>query len=112
MGSYYFSVLVFLLGAIKNVCGFSFTNNPDRIYENPKSPNFGKPMTVESDNVTTGSLMFENGAVGTFTMLSESAPQNHFYNNAVRDNYVREVTATTKRFSSNARYAIGDSYTF
>ena len=79
MGSYYFSVLVFLLGAIKNVCGFSFTHAPDRIYENPNSPNFGTPMTVESDNVTTGSLVFENGAIGTFTMLSESAPQNHFY---------------------------------
>ena len=79
MGAYYLTALVFLLGSIRQVSGFSTTKDPDRIYQNPKSPLFGQPMTVESDNITTGSLIFENGAMGSITMLSESAPQNHFF---------------------------------
>lgn len=79
MGAYYLSALVFLLGAVKSVTGFSTIRDPDRTYQNPKSPLFGKPMTIESTNISTGSLLFENGAMGTITMLSESVNQNHFY---------------------------------
>ncbi len=79
MGAYYLTTLVFLLGKINSVTGFSTTYDPDRVYQNPASPLYGQPMTVESDNITTGSLLFENGAMGSLTMLSESAPQNHFY---------------------------------
>ncbi len=79
MGAYYLTVLVFLLGSVRSVSGFSDIRNCDRIYENPKSPNYGLPMTVESTNISTGSLLFENGAMGTLTMLSESVPQNHFF---------------------------------
>lgn len=79
MGAYYLSTLVFLLGAIKSVSGFSAIRDPDRVYQNPNSPLYGQPMTVESTNISTASLMFESGAMGSLTMLSESAPQNHFY---------------------------------
>ena len=79
MGAYYLTVLVFLLGSIKSVTGYSSIRNPDRVYQNPNCPLYGQPMTVESTNVSTGSLIFENGVMGNITMLSESAPQNHFY---------------------------------
>lgn len=79
MGAYYITALVFLLGSIKNVTGFSAIRNPDRVYENPKNPAFGQPMTVESTNIATASLLFENDVMGTLTALSESPFQNHFY---------------------------------
>lgn len=79
MGAYYLSTLVFLLGAVKSVAGFSAINNPNRIYQNPKCPLYGQPMTVESTNISTASLMFESGVMGTVTMLSESSPNHHFY---------------------------------
>ena len=79
MGAYYLTVLVFLLGAIKSACGYSAIRDPDRVYEHPKSPLFGQKMTVESTNVSTGSILFENGAMGNITMMSESVPQNHFF---------------------------------
>ncbi len=79
MGAYYLTALVFLLGPIKSVSGFSMIHHPDRVFQNPNSPLFAQPMTVESANIGTGSLLFENGAMGSITMLSESAPQTHFY---------------------------------
>ena len=79
MGAYYLTVLVFLLGSVKSVTGFSAIRDPDRVFQNPKCPLYGQPMTVESTNVATGSLLFENGVMASFTTLSESPKQNHFY---------------------------------
>jgi predicted dehydrogenase len=79
MGSYYLTAFVFLLGSVKSVTGYSAIRDPDRVYQNPRCPLYGQNMTVESTNISTGSLLFENGVMGNITMLSESAPQNHFY---------------------------------
>lgn len=79
MGSYYLTALVFLLGAVKLVNGFTATHEEYRVYENPKNPRYGEQLIVESPNIATGSLMFESGAMGTLTTLSESPNQNHFY---------------------------------
>ena len=79
MGSYYLTALVFLLGAVKLVNGFTATHEENRVYENPKNPRYGEQLIVESPNIATGSLMFENGTMGTFTTFSESPNQNHFY---------------------------------
>lgn len=79
MGAYYLTALVFLLGPIKSVSGFAAIREPDRVFQNPNSSLYGQPMTVESANVATGSLLFENGAIGNITMISESARQSHFY---------------------------------
>ena len=79
MGVYYLTALVFLLGPIKSVSGFAAIHQPDRVFQNPNSPLFNQPMTVESVNVGTGSLLFENGVMGNITMLSESAKRSHFY---------------------------------
>lgn len=73
MGSYYLSELVFLLGPIKRVAGFSQIRNPHRTFANPDSPLYGQPMEVESYNNTTGVLEFESGVLGNITMTSESA---------------------------------------
>lgn len=79
MGAYYLTAMVFLLGAIKSVTGFSAIREPERVFEHPASPLYGKKMTVESTNMSTGSLVFENGAMGSFTMTSEGTLKNHFY---------------------------------
>lgn len=71
MGAYYLSELVFLLGGIDAVSGFAQIHDPDRTYQNPNSPLYGQPMTVESWNNITGSLHFRNGTLGSFTMTSE-----------------------------------------
>ncbi len=73
MGSYYLSELVFLLGAIKRVAGFSVIREPHRTFSNPESPLFGEPMEVESFNNTAGVLEFESGCLGSIIMTSESA---------------------------------------
>jgi len=79
MGSYYLTALVFLLGAVKSVNGFSTIRDPERRFMNPKNPHYGEPMIVESTNMATGSLLFESGAMGTVTFFSESPTKNHFY---------------------------------
>jgi len=79
MGSYYLTALVFLLGAVNRVTGFAATRTPERVYENPNNPHYGEPLLVESPNMTTGSLLFENGVMGSITTFSESPTQNHFY---------------------------------
>lgn len=79
MGAYYLTELVFLLGPISRVTGFSQTRDPDRTFSNPNSPLFGQPMTVETPNNTTGVLAFAGGALGTLTMTSEGgASANRF----------------------------------
>ena len=79
MGSYYLTAMVFLLGAVKSVTGFSAIREPERVFQNPNSPLYGTPLIVESTNMATGSLLFENGVMGTFTTISESPGQNHFF---------------------------------
>lgn len=71
MGAYYLTGAVFLLGAIREVTGFTAIRRPDRVYENPNSPLCGKPMTVESPNHATGALRFAGDVLGTLTMTSE-----------------------------------------
>ena len=71
MGAYYLTELVFLLGGISAVSGFAQIRDPDRTYSHPDCPLYGTPMTVETPNNITGSLMFESGALGQITMTSE-----------------------------------------
>ena len=71
MGAYYLSELVFLLGGIAAVTGFSEIRDPDRTYSHPNCPLYGTPMTVETPNNVTGSLLFANGVMGQITMTSE-----------------------------------------
>ena len=71
MGAYYLTELVFLLGGIAAVSGFSQIRHPDRTYANPACPLYGTPMTVETPNNVTGSLLFESGVLGQITMTSE-----------------------------------------
>ena len=63
--------VVFLLGGIAAVSGFSQIRHPDRTYANPACPLYGTPMTVETPNNVTGSLLFESGVLGQITMTSE-----------------------------------------
>lgn len=77
MGAYYFTELVFLMGAIDQVVGFSQIRDPNRKYLNPQCPLYGQDMTVESWNNTTGSIKFKSGALGTITTSSEAGGVNN-----------------------------------
>jgi predicted dehydrogenase len=71
MGPYYVTALVALLGSVTRVTGstqtpFARKSNPD-----PRSPEYGKPFTVDTPTNVSGVLDFENGCVGVVTTTCE-----------------------------------------
>ena len=63
MGPYYLTALLQLLGPMKRVSGIASIAVPERtITSEPKK---GKKIAVETPDHVTGSIEFENGAVGT-----------------------------------------------
>lgn len=63
MGPYYVTALLNLLGPVKRLCGLSSVAIGERkILSQPK---FGKKIVVETPDHITGSMEFEDGAVGT-----------------------------------------------
>lgn len=63
MGSYYITALVNLLGGVKGVTGVTKTSFPTRtITSQPKN---GTIIDVDVPTYVTGTLSFDNGAVGT-----------------------------------------------
>ena len=78
VGIYYMTALVYMLGPIKEVSGFSITNRKDRLHSMPKMPNFQKPYSISSETVMVGSLKFSNGTLGTAMFNSDSIlPERH-----------------------------------
>lgn len=73
LGSYYLTFLLSLLGGIDSVCGFSQIRNPNRVYMNPGSPNYGQPFQSESNNNNAGALLFKNGTVASLMLTTENA---------------------------------------
>ena len=77
MGSYYLTALVFLLGAIRRVCGFAQIRDAKRVYQIPYSPHYQEEMLVESWNNVAGTLEFENGVLCSLLTSSESGAFEH-----------------------------------
>ena len=74
MGPYYLTALLQLLGPMKRVGGMASIAIPERtITSEPKK---GKTITVETPDHVTGTIEFENGAVGTIitTFATHAAP--------------------------------------
>lgn len=69
---YYVTALLSILGPVREVCGFCKTNRPDRAHFMVKNENFGEAYHVESENLMAGTLMFENGVMGSLHFNSES----------------------------------------
>lgn len=63
MGPYYLTALLNLFGPIRRLSGSASIAIPERTITS--QPKFGKRMTVETPDHITGTLEFENGAVGT-----------------------------------------------
>jgi len=63
MGPYYLTALLNFLGPVKRVMGLSSVAIPDRVISS--EPKKGKKITVETPDHVTGSIEFEQGAVGT-----------------------------------------------
>ena len=65
MGPYYLTALVNLIGPVKAVSAMTKTTFPTRVITS--EPLRGTLIEVETTTHLTGSLLFENGAVGTIT---------------------------------------------
>ncbi|MDP9175370.1 MAG: Gfo/Idh/MocA family oxidoreductase [Planctomycetota bacterium] len=66
MGPYYVTALLNLLGPVKRITGLGSIAIPDRtITSQPKA---GKKMTVETIDHVSGSMEFQQGAIGSITM--------------------------------------------
>lgn len=79
MGCYYIMGLINLLGPAKRVCGFSQIRDPhSRVYMNPKNPEYGKVMDIETTNNLGGTIEFANGAICNILTTSESIDYNNY----------------------------------
>lgn len=73
MGPYYLTALVNLLGGVKSVSGTSRISFPERTITS--QPHKGEVIKVDVPTYVTGTLQFENGAVGTiFTTFDVHYP--------------------------------------
>ena len=87
MGCYYLTAMIFLLGSVDTVCGFSETVDAHRVYAKP-GEFYGQPFEIESPNCTVGSLRFSSGVLGSVTMTSAGGGEgNHFVVNCT-DGYL------------------------
>ncbi|MCD8012112.1 MAG: Gfo/Idh/MocA family oxidoreductase [Lachnospiraceae bacterium] len=78
VGIYYMTALVYVLGAVSQVSGFTTTRKPKRIHEMPGKPGFGETFSVASESAMVGSLVFENGALGSVMFNSDCIlPEQH-----------------------------------
>jgi predicted dehydrogenase len=66
MGPYYLTALMNLLGPIKRLAGLSSIAIPHRTITS--QPQAGKKITVQTPDHITGSIEFQQGAVGTIVM--------------------------------------------
>jgi predicted dehydrogenase len=63
MGPYYVTAMLELLGPVKRLVGLASFARPERTITS--KPKFGKVIHAETPDHVTGSVEFENGAVGT-----------------------------------------------
>lgn len=66
MGPYYLTALMNLLGPIKRLAALSSIAIPDRTITS--QPKFGQKIVVQTPDHVSGSIQFQQGAVGTITM--------------------------------------------
>lgn len=76
---YYLTVLINLLGPVKNVSARVRTPYPTRTNIMERSPDFGKTMDTPMDSQLLATLEMESGAVGTVTINAESAVLDRTY---------------------------------
>ncbi len=63
MGPYYVTALLNLVGGVKSVTGVTKTTFPKRIITS--APHYGEVINVDVPTHVTGTLHFDNGAIGT-----------------------------------------------
>ena len=63
VGPYYITALVHLIGPVAKVSGFARKSYPERTITS--QPHYGKKIGVDVPTHVSGSLQFENGAIGT-----------------------------------------------
>lgn len=72
VGIYYVTALLSLLGPVVEVCGMSFTHNPERIHTFTSRGKFLQPYTIQSETLLAATLRFESGAFGSLHFNSAS----------------------------------------
>lgn len=71
-GVYHLTVLVQLLGCVKEVCAVVENNKPIRVGTVEGTPDYGKEYAYPNEAQVTAILRMESGVVGTLTLNGES----------------------------------------
>jgi len=72
MAPYYLTALVFLLGPVRTVTGFTASVHREITITNPESPRYGETVTVPAPMHGAATLHFESGALATVQAAKES----------------------------------------
>ena len=80
MGVYHLTVLVYLLGRVKEVCAIVENKKPIRFGKVEGTADFGREYAYPNEGQVTAILRLESGVVGTLTLNGESIVSNlnHF----------------------------------
>jgi predicted dehydrogenase len=65
LGIYYITAVVSIIGPVKEVCGMRMTYNKERKLKEITKPGFRDTFTLINENQMGGTLVFENGAMGS-----------------------------------------------
>jgi predicted dehydrogenase len=71
MGPYYLTAMVFLLGPIGSVSGFTAQLKQQITIDNPASPRYGETVPVEAPTNIAASLQFANGVIAGLQAAKE-----------------------------------------
>lgn len=65
VGIYYVTLLLSILGPVREVSGISLTREPDRVHSFVSGELLGERYRMESENLMAGTMEFESGCIGT-----------------------------------------------
>jgi len=72
MGPYWLTAFIFLLGPIREVCGYAKTFTREIKVANPHSPRYGQTVVNEAPTNVSGAIEFESGATALLQVARES----------------------------------------
>lgn len=72
LGIYYVTALLSILGPVKKVNGMMKNSITERIHPFPREDNFNERYQIENEGILAGTILFENGVIGSLQFNSES----------------------------------------
>ena len=72
VGIYYLTALLSILGPVKKCCGMIKETVKTRRHYLPQKDNFGEEYEVKNEGILAGTLLFENGVIGSIHFNGET----------------------------------------